>query len=425
MKKKILTLVVCGLLSAVSLFTGCASETSLRAEENENKQLAVQLEKRKQSVTEVVANLESDFQEAKKKYTSLKMDNVRPYCTNVTTVSDLEYYKDSNYKGINDPIELYNELLSLIQLYLGDDLEEGKFLCDFYSDLRIGDNRYDSFLEYKDALLSGREKEVSGLAYRDEAEQTKHIFAELPRTLGSIIFNKGKIYASIPMETKEAADRPGLTTAASLCEWVASYHVNQIDSNLDDVYPLKNGKMSIRDSIAFVEDYLNHKTGVAISDNVELKVVTVDVYKICEAYYCYRFHVTREILGLTKACIDAGVMRGNTGLNFDIAEGYMLYTDEMDKYIGESGILKYQKINEMEEILPLSEALRIVSNNIGNNSSYEVKNISLGYMDRTEKEGDVMGRMYASWIIECGNLQDSLDTIFYVNVNTGAITVQY
>jgi hypothetical protein len=100
-------------------------------------------------------------------------------------------------------------------------------------------------------------------------------------------------------------------------------------------------------------------------------------------------------------------------------------TDDVDSYVGSSNIFNYKKINEMEKILPLSEALRIVSDNIGENSSYEVKNISLGYMDRTEKDGDVRGRMYVSWIIECGNLQDSLDTIFYVNVNTGAITVQY
>ena len=252
-----------------------------------------------------------------------------------------------------------------------------------------------------------------------------HIFAELQRTVGSIIFNKGEIYKAIPMEVKEAAERPGLTTASALCEKVATYHVNHIDSNLDDVYPLKNGEMSIRDSITFVEDYLNHKTGVEISENVKFKVITVDVYKICEEYYCYRYRITREILGLIKACIDSGTIRVNTGLNFDLSEAYILYTDEVDKYTGESGVLEYKAINEMDKILPLSEALRIVSSNIGENSSYEIKNISLGYMDRTEKDGDVVGKMYASWIIECGNLQDSLDTIFYVNVNTGAVTVQY
>lgn len=424
-KKKTIYLFMNFFLLASIFCWGCSSENGLYTSNGETEKNNTGLKKSKVSVAEVIVNIDSDFQEAKKKYTNLKMDNIRPYCTNVTTVSDIEYYKLKNYKGINDPIELYNELLSLIHIYLGEDLKEENFLCDFYSDLWIGDNRYDSFLEYKEALVSGKEKEVSGLAYRDEVGLEKYIFADLQRTLAGIIFNKGAIYNAISMETKEAAERPGLATAEALCERVASYHVNQIDSNLDDVYPLKNGKLSIRDSIAFVEDYLNHKTGVLVNNSVKLKVVTVDVYKICEEYYCYRFRVTREILGLTKVCIDNGVIRNNTGLNFDLSECYIMYTDEVDTYAGESGILEFQKINEMDEMLPLSEALRIISNNIGENSSYEVKNISLGYMDREEKEGDVMGRMYASWIIECGNLQDSLDTIFYVNVNTGAITVQY
>lgn len=424
MRKKIMSFfLICIVLSSVFLY-GCSSENAVGGI-GESEKIKPSLEDKKVFVSEVVGNLESDFQEAKKKYMNLKMDNIRPYCTEVTTVSDIEYYRMQNYKGITDPIELYEELLALIKLNLGENLKEENFLCDFYSDLRIGDNRYNSFLEYKEALFSGKEKEVSGLAYRDEVGMETHIFAELQRTVGSIIFNKGEIYKAIPMEVKEAAERPGLTTASALCEKVATYHVNHIDSNLDDVYPLKNGEMSIRDSITFVEDYLNHKTGVEISENVKFKVITVDVYKICEEYYCYRYRITREILGLIKACIDSGTIRVNTGLNFDLSEAYILYTDEVDKYTGESGVLEYKAINEMDKILPLSEALRIVSSNIGENSSYEIKNISLGYMDRTEKDGDVVGKMYASWIIECGNLQDSLDTIFYVNVNTGAVTVQY
>ena len=105
MRKKIMSFfLICIVLSSVFLY-GCSSENAVGGI-GESEKIKPSLEDKKVFVSEVVGNLESDFQEAKKKYMNLKMDNIRPYCTEVTTVSDIEYYRMQNYKGITDPIEL-------------------------------------------------------------------------------------------------------------------------------------------------------------------------------------------------------------------------------------------------------------------------------------------------------------------------------
>lgn len=380
-----------------------------------------ELEEKKVLVSEVVANIESDFQEAKLKYDNLQFGNLRPYCTDVKTVSDIEYYYLGTYKGITNPIELHQEFLSLLHLYLGEDLDKKYFFSDYYSDNKVED-KYNSFAEYEQALLQGEDLEVSSLAYlKQNKEDIK--YAELQLPLGNVLFNKGNIYNSIPMEKKQ---NTSATQARFLCEEVARYYVNNLDNNLDDKYPLKNGELSIREGITFVEDYINDKLGVEGNKDVKLKVTMVSVYKICEEYYCYYYQVTREILGLTKRCVTNGSLQ-NIRIKVDTSDAYMIYTDDIDQYWGRSTILDYKKLNEVDKILPLSEALRIVSEGVGENSFYEVKNISLGYMDIQEagevKVGNIDGRMEPSWIIECRNTQDYSETVFYVNVNTGVVTV--
>lgn len=418
MKK--LLVIIC--IFACMLFSGCSSESKLYVS-TENKQVvSKEIEEKKLPVEEVVKRVETDFEMAKKQYKNLIMGNIRPYCTNIETVSDIKYYYLGNYKGITNPIEMYNELLGLLQQYIGNDLEDNFFYCDYYMD-HPGEDVYSSFGEYKEALFKGEDLQPCSLAYLKQDEE-KMKYAALEKNLMSVNFNKGEVYSSIPKETKETTEYPGATQARFLCENIATYYVNNLDNNLDDIYKLKNGELSIRDGISFVENYLNNGLYVEDSnDDVKLKVTSVEVFKVCEEYCCYRYRITREILGLTKICIDDGSFV-NRKICYDLSEAYMLYTNEVDEYYGISRILDYKKINEMDKIIPLSTALEIISEGIGGNSSYEIENISLGYLDLYDtSEDNLQGSMTASWILECKNLLDNSRTEFYINVNTGDVTV--
>lgn len=406
---------------SLMFLVSCASESESYIKQDTGEVLK-DIEMKKISVASATTpeRVATDFKESKNRNSNLIMRNIRPYCNQVDTVSDIGCYGLGNYKGITDPVEMYSEFMNLIHSYIGDDLDEEYFKCDYYMDIPPSD-KYASFGEFKEALLNGEALEPSDLGYYMKTDE-EYLFAELQKNLINVFFNKGEIYTAIPIEIKENSERAGATYARFLCEKVADYYVNNLDNNLEDEFPLKNGTMSICEGIAFIENYLNNDLGIDGNDDVELKVTKVEVYKVYEGCYCYRYMVTREILGLTKICINNGTII-NSRFQYELSDAYMIYTDEIDSYFGRTRLLNYEKANELDEMLPLSVALDIISEGIGENSSYYVNNISLGYLDLYTPEREAQTSLEASWIVECENVLDSSSTTFYVNVNTGNVTV--
>ena len=408
-------------MSTAFMLTACSYETANTETIPNTYEVSDEIESKKVLVSEAVANAQADYDAVKKTSKKFTFLNIKPYCNELTTVSDIERFKLGNYKGITDAKEMYDEQMKLVHYYLGDDLNIDCFRSDYYAD--IPTDKYKSFTEYREALENGEKLDISSLGYIDQSiEDIKYV--EMHINLSNISFYRGNVYNSIPLEVKQMADTPA-TQARFLCEDVATYYVNNQDQNLNDRYMLKNGEMSIREGIDFVENYLNNELGIEDSNpDVKLKVAEVSVFKVYEGCYCYWYKVTREICGLPKTVIDPGTLQKSTMISADMSEAYMIYTDEVDMYFGNTRRFEYKKKNEIDKILPLSAALEIIFNNIGENSSYAIKNIMLGYMD-VRKDYSGNGDMEVAWIVETTNEQDERGTTFYVNATTGKITVVY
>lgn len=83
---------------------------------------------------------------------------------------------------------------------------------------------------------------------------------------------------------------------------------------------------------------------------------------------------------------------------------------------------------EITQMMPAREALRLLSEQIGENSVYEVYGVELVYRDsvkREDKESGIAVGMEPKWKIITMNQNDDKYTLFYVDVVTGEITNRF
>ena len=83
---------------------------------------------------------------------------------------------------------------------------------------------------------------------------------------------------------------------------------------------------------------------------------------------------------------------------------------------------------EITQMIPAREALRLLSEQIGENSVYEVYGVELIYRDsvtRDDKEPGIAVNMEPKWKIITINQNDDKYTLFYVDVVTGEITNRF
>lgn len=405
-------------LLVISLtLTSCSSERS-GVEKNETlPAMAVDVSEDAVTLDEVRACLEEDIRLATQEYDNLKLENVVPIITNRNKVYDIQYYQLDTYKDIQDEKEMYDEQMKLIKYYLGDNLKKEYFVCD-YTDV---EGKYHSFEEFEQVLQQGEKLEPVGMAYFYETKDDIQ-YAELQRTLANVFFYRGEVYRSIPIEAKQKLE--GATQARFLCDTVAEYDTGRDEERFDDTYQLKDKEISIREGIDFVEEFLNDKLGIEGNDDIKLKVIGVEVIKITDEYYCYRYKIVREINGLLKVHLDEASPVSDVNISYDMSDAYMIYSDEVDMYFGRTRRLNYDLKNETDRIITLGKALELISDNIGYNSNYQVAGITLGYLDILTDNGyGNEGIMTASWVIEAINELDNSITEFYVNARNGEIKV--
>lgn len=144
MKKLILLLMMICMLG----ITACGKNSMTESKNTKLSKEAV-------DINIVRENAQSDYENAKTKYTNLKFQDIIPYCTPLNKVYDIEDYQLDNYKGITDEKEMYEEQMKLINHYIGTDLDDKYFCCGYYD---LDTNEYDSFTEFKHDLIDNGKK---------------------------------------------------------------------------------------------------------------------------------------------------------------------------------------------------------------------------------------------------------------------------
>lgn len=368
----------------------------------------------------------TDFETAKTKYTNLKFKNITPVCPNLDSVYELKDTPWTYYKGITTDKEIYEESYRLFSHWMGEELNQNRIETDYYN---MREPQYPSFQAYLDALESGVElKPSSAFVYlhgslyecvaKDEVLPGTQEYGKGGETYPSmerIIFNKGRSHL-YDFELGEDGETPAVD--------IKSYYVYNSDDNLDDVYPLLNGEISIRDAIAFTENYLNNELGLeGEDDNIFLKVESVHVKK-CNGVYRLSLQLRRELLGVLCPAHGPGDYNNGYVNDSDYCYANMFETDSLDSYHGLTRISSYEKSTEYNEVISLDTALELVSKRVGKNSTFTTEKIEFSYQNEAPWDSANDDNLIRPcWYIEGVNSQCDLTTAYFVDAITGEIRV--
>lgn len=421
--KKVKLLLMLNVIAAMVL-TGCGI-TGKNTSTKDGQESIKRLENLK-PISEVSRSAYNDLQEAKKRIGKLTYEDIKLYCPVTDTVYDINIDTTVAYKNIENEKDMLTEQFAITEVLLGKTLEELDMECfetRYYNLAEKGD--YKSFEEFKNDLQENEKREPSFLSYL-EHDETKCFSEYITMSMDGITFNHGKCYEA--MHDYRMVHESGITTLTQprfVCETVKTYYRYGDEVSLEDKWKLADGEMSVREGIDFVENYLNNELYNELklegcNEEVKLGVESVEVIKINENHYCFRYKVRWEVGGVVFLNADDGYSLGSIDIWYDTSEGYQIERNSLDMYMGNSRVLKYDKLNETNEILPLSEAIKIIEDNIGLNSKYTINGIELGYMallnnEQTEGTGTVC------WVFSCVNELDGWITEFYVNAQTGEI----
>ena len=77
---------------------------------------------------------------------------------------------------------------------------------------------------------------------------------------------------------------------------------------------------------------------------------------------------------------------------------------------------------KITKIIPVDEALKILSEGIGENSIYNIKSVEMSYLQMVEFVGDEEKRNYTpKWRIVATNNNDDTEITFFVDIQTGDV----
>ncbi|MBQ3545005.1 MAG: hypothetical protein IJA34_08490 [Lachnospiraceae bacterium] len=395
--------------------------------ENKNNNIEyVTIQEIRDTLEEVIKELEDG------KYTNLIADDIYASVSSEDEVCEMREYSPGLYHGITDPIEMYNMQMDLIHFYLGEDLLD-EWIVDgnaLYWNKEGGASVYEHKVVLE-KLEQGKYDEICiyppygyalpSMSYcaagMTMGEDNREMILTADFTL--VHMNKGKYLDTIkelcPENIREEFDL------------VATYYPNS--KNLDDVYELLNGEISIKDAIEYVEDYFKNQLPYDISIGPEKKVVKVDVYEIIEGLYYFEFQIVRVINGLETEYGSYEYNLPYGKYTDEICTAIMIDIDDIDWYVVYGNtLLNEKKGDSVEKVVSLKSALQLVSNQIGKNSVYEVIETKMAY--RREIINDKCQNYNEEyegkpcWIIICENQVDGSRTVFYINLINGQLDYQ-
>ena len=374
------------------------------------------------------------------KYSNLSGDEISVYIADVDKICSKvsEYLKWEAYEGITDPKEMLEYELSLIQFFLGTDLNP-KYLLDASSvnedfDVDYADsgqlteeleeyyfNNYDKVCKMMEdgTYVSSYGDGMPRLGYSngfnklDKSDEYRYAYY----ISCSFDVQKGKLCEIIDNELE--------------FEYCTSYIIT--DNNLEDKYILTDGsKVSIKECFDIAVKYLENIPYKG-REGVELIPIRADVYQLNSRYIDNEYHnkyfidviFTREHNGMY---MDFGEAYGrNTGYDLDCMYFTIIEKDEIEEVIDYGNRAYFEDIGEkVDKIISLDNALDILNNSVGNNSKYEILNIGLVYRRKyikSGKDGDVYEKyeLTPKWRFDCISEINDEERTFYIDVISGGV----
>jgi hypothetical protein len=298
------------------------------------------------------------------------------------------------YAGKNSKIEWNEETEEVIQYY------------------NLVDDRFDD-------IMSGAEDVVYyfyDTEKTDEVEENIHFDVCSP--FGSAVrldIKRGKIGKI--MGEDPLFEHP---YTASELSYSVNYETYEPDS--DKVFKLADKEVSIKDAVAFYENFVK-SLPMSIEPNVDVKVDSVNVFKITNDTYCYFFDVWSYYKNVP---FDVPVFPLHTDFGYDFmgSSAAMIQSDEIEEMFGlyRSGIFADEK--PIEEILSFEDVCEKVSVSLSNEVDFEVKNVSFVYCPekmwgKDIKLSDYHQKTAPAWRFTMYNANDGKTYVAYVDAQNG------
>ena len=374
------------------------------------------------SLTDIQKSKDEVMQEAYDgKWSNLKFDKINPeiaegYSDIYSIKGDVSQY---NYKNL-DGIELAREQLKFIEHY-ADDYPNGVFrLFNFEKGTEYDDYSYEEFMAMLEkGDLSYQTKGQYQITYMAERKDELHPQAYVASLadVGVDMVDKCKISDTALEPMIESGEYTG-GGVPGMNEWFLDtekvYYANATDGSLDDKWMLLDGEMSVRECIEFVENYLKNEIPLDSKPYLEPNVYLVRVLKVTDDVYAYSCMVNRRIYGMTTEACPASF--GNTPLGVYLEMGLteIIEHNKIDTMASIYLNQEFETIGEpIEKILSLEGAFNKLSDWIGDNSSYTIHSVDLGYYILQK---DLTGKPV--WRIVATNNNDKQDYIFEIDCVT-------
>lgn len=380
-----------------------------------------------QKVEKVLLQISEDVENAKSgKYPNLKVENLNVDVNNVNELYRIDIIPNQQYKE-----KSYEDNLALVQStvdkFYGKNVDMSGAAVYIVEDenkeneTQNSEEQNDEGYEFNDFKRKIEEGELKGseyfLIFKDNREDGGKGFIQIDASLVSIWLSKGELSETSPMygyETKRV------------------YNLTLSDEGLDDKVKLMDGEITVKDAVLFIEKYLNSELPYEKNEEFQYEVAEIRVLDAngCDAL---GFCVRKKYNNIPFDYID-GTTEGIYNSDFwdDRGELCTAKTTEVDNMCGLGGdTYRVEKSGgTINKMCSLDEALKYISESVGNNSVYDIYGAEIIYQftpvaDKTDSDmvSKYSGRL--KWKIVARNENDDKDTWFYIDIETGKITHRF
>lgn len=379
------------------------------------------------SLDELRSVYEQNVEEIKNgKYDNLSADNPVVTITQADSVCNIKETSNDWYKDV-DMLELVEEELDIIKQLIGEDINMD-YVVDDTSWYYIDDQynlHYPTYSETVESIKSGTYTPNDFVAQYCTYPYLAYIgvtlggddlrYCHVPCDLDYVVFMKGKLYEISDVTTDDISAQ---------YDPIAVYYKNGY--GLEDEYELLNGKISIRESIEFVENYFKNKYPYNFDEKIKQVVYKVEVFDIGNGIHALEFSIIREFGGLLT---DSGNTSENVDTELmtyakDSTRIIMVETDDIDMRIGTGNAKRMQYVGKpIKKVVSLDSALEKISNSLGKNSKYKIEEISMIFRRKIVND-TLYQQEYTGipcWKIRCTNIADGRETRFYINLKDGKL----
>lgn len=321
-----------------------------------------------------------------------------------------------------------------------------KFFKYFYPNRKINMEylKYSKYLGenegYEEGFVKDKEHLPDNISFEydemptETAEWNSPVYIDLRAEIGSggVTVNKGEAAFLVGKNTYDYMKNELVPTDVynRLTSFDPKIYFEQVGTyspQSEKSFKLADGEMKICDAVKFFENYINNAPiSTGLQRNMRTSVYNVIVLKINENTYGYCFATRGQFQGVNYEPVVYGSM---SAYSYDPigGEALMIRSDDVDYIRGFYGTSWTFDVKECKSVVPVETAVKIISENLSENVTFEVDTVEFVYVQRyvKDEQGHIDIDTYEShktpaWRITMHNANDNLEYMCYVDATDGS-----